>query len=111
MYAVILPLTTLFNNILVGFVTDKMFPQYKCTGDLDKHELNDIKVKVGGMVFQKIGGIVLSSVDTLVISSFLGIDTVGFISELLLYFYGIEWFFCSNTAGNDSINRKRNCFE
>ena len=93
MYAVILPLTTLFNNILVGFVTDKMFPQYKCTGDLDKHELNEIKLKVGGMVFQKIGGIVLSSVDTLVISSFLGLTQLALYQNYYYIFTALNGFF------------------
>lgn len=76
-YVMVIPIITCLNNILVGILTDRQYPQYKCKGELKKEELREIEKKVGGMVFQKIGGIVLTSVDTLVISAFLGLKVLA----------------------------------
>ena len=79
LYVIVIPVITCLNNLCIGVLTDKYYPQYKCRGNLEKKELKVIEKKVGGMVFQKIGGIVLSSVDTIVISAFLGLTTLAYI--------------------------------
>lgn len=77
LYALVIPIITVVNNICVGILTNKYYPQYKPQGKLEKKELKAIEKKVGGMVFQKIGGIILTSVDTLVISTFLGLKVLA----------------------------------
>ena len=89
-YVVVIPIVTCLNNLCVGFLTDKYYPQYKCGGTLEKIELKSIEKKVGGMVFQKIGGIVLSSVDTIVISAFLGLTSLALYQN---YYYIITSIF------------------
>lgn len=76
-YVVVIPMITLLNNIIIGILADKAFPQYKCKGEVETKERKSIEKKVGGMVFQKIGSIVLSSSDTIVISAFLGLTTLA----------------------------------
>lgn len=76
-FAVVLPVITLVNNIIVSYMAGKYYPKYICRGNLEKSEIKEIALKVGGMVFQKVGGIAMSSVDTLIISSFLGLVTLG----------------------------------
>ena len=76
-YVIVIPIITLFNNLSLGVLANRAFPQYKCVGQIDSDEKKDIEKKVGGMVFQKIGGIVLSSVDTIVISAFLGLTSLA----------------------------------
>ena len=76
-YVVIIPIITIVNNLIICYLADRYYPQYKCEGDLQREELSSIKKLVGGMVFQKIGGIVLTSVDTIVISSFLGLTSLA----------------------------------
>lgn len=76
-YALVIPAITVINNLLVGILTDKAFPQYKCEGNIEKNEQKEIEKKVGGMLFQKIGSIINSSADTIVISSFLGLRILG----------------------------------
>lgn len=88
-----IPITTCINNILIGILTDKKYPQYKCIGDIDIRELQSIKKKVGGMVFQRIGGIVLSSVDTIVISAFLGLLQLALYQNYYYIFTAINGFF------------------
>ena len=77
LYVLVLPVITLLNNLAIGVMADKAFPQYKCVGILEKNELMEIKKKVGGMLFQKIGNIVLTAADTIVISSFIGLKVLG----------------------------------
>lgn len=89
-YVIIIPVITCLNNICVGILTDKYYPQYKCRGTLEKIELKAIEKKVGGMVFQKIGGIILSSVDTIVISAFLGLTSLALYQN---YYYIITSIF------------------
>lgn len=89
-YVLIVPAITCANNLCIGFLADKYYPQYRCDGEIDKEELDSIKKKVGGMVFQKIGGIVLSSVDTIVISAFLGLTSLALYQN---YYYIITSLF------------------
>ncbi len=77
LFVLIIPIITVMNNVCVGFITDKIFPQYKCGGQVEEQDLKKIKKLVSGMMFQKVGGIVLTSVDTLVISAFLGLKVLG----------------------------------
>jgi len=49
----IIPVITFLNNIFIGILTDKYYPQYKCKGRLDKKELKSIEKKVGGWFFKK----------------------------------------------------------
>ena len=90
LYAAVVPVVTCLNNILVGIITNKHYPQFKCKGEIDGKELGSIKKKVGGMVFQKIGSIVLSSVDTIVISAFLGLVSLALYQN---YFFVIKSIF------------------
>jgi O-antigen/teichoic acid export membrane protein len=77
LYALALPVTTLFNNIIIEYLSRKYFSEYACKGNLEKSEIKVIGSKIGGMFFQKIGSIVLSSADSIVISAFLGLTVLG----------------------------------
>ena len=99
-YVIVIPVITCLNNLCIGVLTDKYYPQYKCRGNLEKKELKIIEKKVGGMVFQKIGGIVLSSVDTIVISAFLGLTTLALYQN---YYYIITSIFGFLTVIMQSI--------
>lgn len=90
LYVAVIPIFTCVTNIIIGVVTDRVFPQYKCRGKIDKEELFTIKEKIGGMVFQKIGSIVLISVDSIVISAFLGLIPLGIYQN---YYYIITAIF------------------
>ena len=66
-YVIVIPFITVLNNVVIAFVSKKMYPQFEPKGRIEKEERNAIWKKIGGMLFQKIGNIVLSAVDTLVI--------------------------------------------
>ena len=76
-YVIVIPISTCLNNLCVGFLSKRLFPQYKCQGTITRAEAREIRKKIIGLLFQKIGTIVLSSVDIVVISAFLGLRVLG----------------------------------
>lgn len=89
-YVAVIPIITILNNLVLGVLADRAFPQYKCEGIVSRIEKKEIEKKVGGMLFQKIGNIVLQTADTLIISSFLGLKILGIYNG---YYYIITTLF------------------
>ena len=90
LYVMVLPVATCINNVCMAAAVHKYYPQYVCSGEIQQAELDVIKKKIGGMVFQKIGGIILTSVDTIVISSFLGLTCLALYQN---YYYVVTALF------------------
>lgn len=99
-YIIVLPISTVINNILVGYFTDKAFPRYKCSGSISESEKKEITKNVKGLIFQKIGNIILTSADSIVISSFLGLKILGIYNG---YFCIISAFFGFLTVIHQAI--------
>ena len=76
-YVILSPIFTVITNIVQSKVVDKVYPQYKCRGSLEKGELKDIYKNVFALIGEKIGATVLLSTDTIVISAFLGLTEVA----------------------------------
>ena len=76
-YVILSPIFTVITNIVQSIVVDKVYPQYKCRGSLEKGELKDIYKNVFALIGEKIGATVLLSTDTIVISAFLGLTDVA----------------------------------
>ena len=72
-YAVVIPICTLMQNIVIGFISKKMYPQYICEGEIDSKLKTTIKTKVSALIVHKVGSVIQSSIDTICISAFLGI--------------------------------------
>lgn len=83
-FAIIIPLSTIIYNLIISFLVDRKYPQYKCEGKIGKESLQNIKKNVAGMIFQKIGNTILNSADTIIISSFMGISMVAYYNN---YYY------------------------
>ena len=76
-YAILSPIFTVITNIVQSIVVDKLYPQYKCCGLLEKGELKDIYKNVFALIGEKIGATVWLSTDTIVISATLGLTAVA----------------------------------
>ena len=76
-YVILIPIFTVIINIVRAIAVDKVYPQYKCRGSLEKDELKDIYKNVFALIGEKIGATVLLSTDTIVISAFLGLTEVA----------------------------------
>ena len=70
-------ITQIMTNILTAICADRMYPQYKPKGKLDKATIQDIKKKVRGLITNKFGSTLLKSADSIVISAFLGLSVLA----------------------------------
>lgn len=76
-YILWLPVYTIINNMVISRITDRMYPDYKCYGEVSKEKQIDIKKKVLALFGTKANSIVLHAMDNIVISAFLGLSMVG----------------------------------
>ena len=76
-YVILSPVFTVITNIVQSFVVDKVYPQYRCRGSLEKGEIKEIYKNVFALFGEKVGWTVLLSTDTIVISSTLGLMAVA----------------------------------
>lgn len=83
-YIIVLPLITLLDNLLCAWISHKYYPQFKCSGELDKTVKADIVEKTKGLLVHKICGVTRNSCDNIFISMFLGLTPVGIYSN---YYY------------------------
>lgn len=120
-YILVLPITTVLSNIVLGYVVDKKYPMYKAVGKIDKSTFLGIKNKVGGIFLQKIGTAVLTSVDNIVISAFLGLTILTiynnylFVITALFSFLNVVLLSIIPSIGNsivvESIDKNLNDFK
>lgn len=90
-FLLVLPLTSIINNICIEIVTRKKYPQYYPSGIIDKQNKENINKKVKSLFIYKVGNVVSNSADSIVISSFLGLSTLAI--------YGNYYFVISSLFG------------
>ena len=76
-YVILSPVFTVITNIVRSIVVDKIYPQYKCRGSMDKGELKAIYKNVFALIGESIGATVFVSTDSIVISATLGLTEVA----------------------------------
>lgn len=86
LYVLMMPVFTVLNNILVGVVTKRMFPEYSCRGNLDKSIKKDIRKKVAGLMINKLSQTSRNSFDSIFISTFIGLSMTAVYSNYMLVF-------------------------
>ena len=72
-FSLLMPLFTIANNLLIGWRTRVMFPQYKADGDLEAETRAGIKKLVSGTFIQQACYVTRNSLDSICISAFLGL--------------------------------------
>ncbi|CZQ96577.1 polysaccharide biosynthesis protein [Trichococcus palustris] len=76
-YLAVSIITQVTTNMATAIIVNKMYPEYKARGKVDKSTLQEIKKSIQGLVTNKIGGTILNSADTIVISAFLGLSALA----------------------------------
>lgn len=76
-YIIVMLITQAFTNILTAFIVDKMFPQYKAKGNLNRRKVENINQRIKDLFTAKFGNVIVGSADTIVISSFLGLTLLA----------------------------------
>ena len=87
MYVIVFPITTILNNLIIYFLSKKIYPDIFCEDNLDNAIKKDISSKTKALIGHKIGGIVANSLDSVVISAFLGLVVLGKYNN----YYYIMW--------------------
>ena len=90
-YILWLPVFTVVDNVVIAKLTDKMYPEYKCEGNISPELQKDIKKKVFALFGTKANYIVVHAFDNIVISAFLGLSMVAL--------YGNYYYIMSSVTG------------
>lgn len=109
LYLSLMPICTILLNLIRSKLVDRLYPKYKCCGNLDSSLIKDIFNKVKSLIGHKIGSTIITSADNIVISSFLGLEVLAIygnyyiiISSLIAF---VTIFYTSITAsvGNSLV--------
>lgn len=76
-YVILLPISSILNNLLNAWYSKKIYPQYCCCNEIDKHMKAEITKRIKGLILDKISYKSRNGLDSIVLSSFLGLTTVA----------------------------------
>lgn len=76
-YIIISIIYTILNNIVCAYIANRIYPQYRCSGKLDKVVRKGIKKNIGGLMIGKLCLVSRNSFDNIFISAFLGLGVVA----------------------------------
>ncbi|SEI99093.1 Membrane protein involved in the export of O-antigen and teichoic acid [Kandleria vitulina] len=77
LFIFLMPLFTLINNLVVGYVSYKKFPQYSANGNVSKVVIESVKKRVSGLFITKICTTTRNALDSIFISAMIGLDMVA----------------------------------
>lgn len=86
-YLILMPVSTIVNNILTSVYVDKTYPEYKCRGRISAKQRAEIKEKVLGLFINKVCATTRNSLDSICISAFLGLTITAMYNN---YYYVIS---------------------
>ena len=91
-YLVIQISGTIFENIYLAHIADKMYPYLKDKSikKLEKKESKKIFDNIKSLVIYKFGGVILNGTDNILISSLINVTTVGIVSNYTLIINSIR---------------------
>ena len=103
LYVIIVLLSQILINITTAVVVNKMYPNYKAEGKLEKDSIKRVNQRVKDLFTSKIGMVIVNSADTIVISAFLGLTELAIYQNyyyILTALIGVvQVIFTSCTAG------------
>lgn len=76
-YAIMLPIFAVIENVYISHVTDKYYPEIKCRGTVTREENLAIKNHVKGIALQKLCSTSRNSFDSIVVSMYLGLVAIA----------------------------------
>ncbi|SEA56822.1 Membrane protein involved in the export of O-antigen and teichoic acid [Oribacterium sp. KHPX15] len=83
-YALFLPLSTVINNLLTAYAVKKMYPEYRCAGEISQEQKLDIRKRVYGIMIEKVCGTTRNALDSICISAVVGLAATALYNN---YFY------------------------
>ena len=106
-------ISQIINNLIIYYVSKKMYPEFNPTGNLEKDEIKRINSRVKDLFTSKVGGVIVNSVDTIVISAFLGLTVLAmyqnyyYILTAVFGFIFMIYSSCTASIGNSLIEESK----
>lgn len=76
-YIILLPISTIINNIITSLYVDRTYPKYKCFGQLSEKQKKEIKEKVLGLFVNRVCQTTRNSLDSICTSAFIGLTVTA----------------------------------
>lgn len=108
-YVIIMLLTQVMTNVITAICADKLYPEYKPSGNVEKNKIKEINRRIADLFTSKIGGIIYDSADTIVISAYLGLTVLAvyqnyfYILNSITGFISVIFAACTAGIGNSII--------
>ncbi len=108
-YVIIALMTQVMTNIVTAVWANKLYPDYKPRGNVDKEKIKEINHRIADLFTSKIGGVIYNSADTIVISAYLGLAVLAvyqnyfYILSSITGFIGVIFAACTAGIGNSII--------
>lgn len=92
LFTLLMPAFTILNNLMIGWRTKKLFPQYKAEGELGTEDRKSIKKLVAGTFIQQACRVTRNSLDSICISAFLGLTLTAIYNNYYMILTGVTSF-------------------
>ena len=76
-FVIVLLFTQAATNIVTAYFANKLYPDYKPKGQVEKDTVKQITGRIRDLFTSKIGSVIYDSADTIVISAFLGLTVLA----------------------------------
>lgn len=109
LYVIVALATQALTNIVTAICSDKLYPQFKPKGRVDKVQVQRINQRIRDLFTSKIGSIIYDSADTIVISAFLGLTVLAvyqnyfFILNSITGLIAVVFSACTAGIGNSIV--------
>lgn len=77
LYVIVALASQALTNIATAVCANKLYPQFKPKGKVDKVQVKKINQRIRDLFTAKLGGVIVGAVDTIVISAFLGLTDLA----------------------------------
>lgn len=80
---------TALRNIVISIVSNKVFPQYQCSGELSIKMKKDIIGRVKGLMICSISSVTYTTFDSIILSTILGLSAVAKYTNYITVYTGV----------------------
>jgi len=112
-YVIVALATQALTNIVTACVANKIYPNFKPKGNVDKLQIKRINRRIRDLFTSKIGYVIYDSADTIVISSFLGLTMLAiyqnyfYILNSITGFISVIFTACTAGIGNSIVTETK----